>query len=326
MAGQRHSLMNRLISGSALLILGFTLFVARWGFNSPLPKTSSPSASESKTTASDQRLIFAAGVVEGLAEPLEVQFEVSGRIRDVLVREGQRVRKDDILAEVDPQGFQLGVSLAEADLRTAQLQSQMFEPAPNNNSAVAANGAAGNSQGATRPVSVNRGGKTNEQLIAMSRVEAANLALQKEQLQLEKTRLRSPLDGTVVQCAMHPGELVGPQDRFSVFRIVDRTKTRVRAWVEELDAMDVRPGQSAAVVASGSVERKYRGTVISCANYVQPKSERHLNPGERVDIRVREIVVELKDGQELLLGLPVEVFIAPGRIGRSNAKTDQPTE
>jgi hypothetical protein len=88
-------------------------------------------------------------------------------------------------------------------------------------------------------------------------------------------------------------------------------KTRVRAFVEELDAMDVATGQQATAIASGKADRAYHGVVLFCAPFVQPKSHRHLNPGERLDVRVREIMVELKDGGDLLTGLPVEVFIDP---------------
>jgi hypothetical protein len=40
--------------------------------------------------------------------------------------------------------------------------------------------------------------------------------------------------------------------------------------------------------------------------------QRHLKPGEMVDVRVREVLIELVDGSDLLIGLPVEVFIERG--------------
>lgn len=309
MARQRHSFLNRLLFGVALLVLATTLMITRWGFHSPISSAGPESQTDTASAPVDQRLIFAAGVVEGLGEPLDVQFEVPGRIRRVLVQEGQKVRKDDVLAELEPELFELAVNMAEADLRMAQLQSQNLET-------VQATGS--DETGTVRQASLPRSTKATEQLMATSRVEHAELALQREQIQLQKAQVHSPMDGTVVECVVRPGEVVPQFGNSAAFRIVDRTKTRVRAWIEELDAMDVHPGLSAAVVASGSVDRKFRGTVISCAGYVQPKAERHLNPGERLDVRVREIVVELKDGEELLLGLPVEVFIARSRGARTN--------
>jgi HlyD family secretion protein len=175
-----------------------------------------------------------------------------------------------------------------------------------------------------RQTSSGREKQSPEHLLAGTLVEAAELTLRKEQLLLEKTRLRAPIDGTIVECTLQPGQLTGPAESIACLRIVNRSKTRVRAWVEELDAMDVSPGMQALVIAAGSVERRYRGNVISCASYVEPKSQRHLNPGERVDVRVREIVVELKDGSDLLLGLPVELFIAPDTDEKSDTTTTAP--
>lgn len=53
----------------------------------------------------------------------------------------------------------------------------------------------------------------------------------------------------------------------------------------------------------------YSGTVTACSLYFRPKSQRLLKPGERLDMRVREVVVDLDDGHDLLIGLPVEVMI-----------------
>ncbi len=323
MSRTRSILWNRMTFGSALLILAVTLCITRWGFKVPVEQAASSSVRGVKAGDGGQRLIFAAGVVEGTSEPLEVRFEVPGRIQEIHVHEGQQVQKDELLAELDPEGFELGVRAAEASLRTAQLQSEMAEGGSGHATTGAGSKGPGSNSSTTRSVSATFETRTNQQLIASSLVEAAEFALQKEQWQLEKCRLQSPIDGTIIECTVQPGELVGPQVLSGVFRIVCRDKTRVRAWVEELDAMDVRPGLSAMVVASGSVDRKYRGHIVSCASYVQPKSERHLNPGERVDVRVREIVIELKDGHELLLGLPVEVFIAPSREARKESKSDR---
>jgi hypothetical protein len=56
---------------------------------------------------------------------------------------------------------------------------------------------------------------------------------------------------------------------------------------------------------------------------MQPKSHRHLNPSERLDVRVRKIVVELDDGADLLIGLPVEAAVN----GKAPAgRRDQPQQ
>jgi RND family efflux transporter MFP subunit len=292
-----------------------TLYVTRWGFTLPNTAPAEHAAILSSPGAVEQKLIFAAGIVEGMTEPLEVRFEVSGCIQEVLVQEGQRVRKNDVLAKLDPEFYELAVRKAESDFHTADLQSQTLAMPGTGRSGL--NSSSGNFKNATQTVSDAREVKSNEHAMAIGQATSAELAMQREKIQLEKTQLRSPIDGTIIECALHPGELTGPHERTASFRVVDRSEIRVRAWVEEIDAMDVTIGMPAVAIASGSVDRRYRGTVITCASFMQPRSERHLHPGEKVDVRVREIIVKLDGGHDLLLGLPVEVFLAHGKTSRA---------
>ena len=63
--------------------------------------------------------------------------------------------------------------------------------------------------------------------------------------------------------------------------------------------------------AAASRGKRHRGTVLSCSPYFRLKSQRQLKPGERVDVRIREVVIELEAGHGLLIGLPVEVLLEP---------------
>lgn len=145
--------------------------------------------------------------------------------------------------------------------------------------------------------------------IAESKVALAEGALRRERILLDKTLLRAPSDGLVLRVLGEPGEVVGPHDPRELLSLVNRNQTRVRAYVEELDALSVHPGQPATVSADGRPDIRYDGIVQSCAPYVGPKLQRHMKPGEFVDIRVREVLIELSGGGDLLIGLPVDVFI-----------------
>lgn len=151
-----------------------------------------------------------------------------------------------------------------------------------------------------------------EEEIADCKVALSDAAVRREQLLLDKASLRAPVTGVILRVLPQPGELVGPGDERELFLIANRDHTCVRAFVEELDALHVAPGRRAVVTASGHADREYRGVVRSCAPHVGPKSHRHLKPGERLDVRVRDVVIELEGGSDLVIGLPVEVFIEAG--------------
>lgn len=148
--------------------------------------------------------------------------------------------------------------------------------------------------------------------IADSKVALAEALVRQEQSLLEKTRLRAPTRGIVLHVPAEVGELVGPADQHELVTLVNRDRTRVRAHIEELDALHVRPGQRAEVTVDGCPGKEYPGVVLRCSPFVRPKTQKHLKPGELVDLRVREVVIDLgEDAKELVVGLPVEVFIKP---------------
>ncbi len=241
------------------------------------------------SAASDSPKIFAGGTVEGAQREIALRFEVAGRLNVVLVRAGDVVEKGSILAELDAELWELKFAEAGTLLKLARAERDRLVRA--GNSAL----------------------RKEDLTIADAKVALAEGTVRRERLMLDKTLLRAPTDGVVLRVQAEPGEMVGPEDNRDLFTLVNRSSTRVRASVEELDAMRVAVGQKAVVIADGLPDRQFSGTVLSCSPFVAPKVQRHLKPGEMVDVRVREVVIELADGNELLIGLPVEVFIDPGR-------------
>lgn len=289
------------------------LYVARNDLRK-LVLPSAPAESPQPSSAVEEfPQIFASGVVEGLQAPLVLKFENPGKVKTIRVRAGESVKAGQILAELEPDSYELRVSRAEAQLQIAMAERDQLTSGrrPAGNPAQPRRPNQGEPDMPQRPVS-NLSGASKEPLaIAEAHVAAAESALKLEMLSLEQTHLVAPVDGTVLSVPMQKGDLVGPSMESASITMVNRSKTRIRAFVEELDAMNVAVGLKATVVASGRSDRKYDGVILACAPFVQPKSHRHLNPGERIDVRVREIIVELKDAGDLLTGLPVEVFVDP---------------
>jgi multidrug resistance efflux pump len=129
---------------------------------------------------------------------------------------------------------------------------------------------------------------------------------------LSKARLVAPHDGVVLRRDAEPGQLVTPDTQRPLLIVADTSQRRVRAYVEELDALQVAPGNRARVVADGLPGVQLQGTVIRCAPGMVPKPHVRNRPGERSDVRVREVVVRLDDDpltDRLVVGLPVDVYL-----------------
>lgn len=275
-----------------------SVFVALATFAPAISSPTDAAAESQRRTAkapAREVQIFADGVLEAARPEVNLRFEVPGRLRTVHVHAGAAVKAGDVLAELESDVNELQLEEAEARLKIAKAErDRLFADL----------------EGRGQPPRF-------DTTIAETQVTLAETALRREQLLLEKLRLRAPFDGVVLRAEVEPGEYTGPADARELFTIVEGVVRRVRAYVEELDGLRVVPGQRARVSVAASPGTTYQGTVAFCAPSFRPKAHQRLKPGERLDIRVREVLIDLTDGQELVVGLPVEVFIDAGEVKTS---------
>ncbi len=142
----------------------------------------------------------------GRLEPVEqvqVRPRVGGYINKVLFDEGAQVRKGQVLFQIDPRPFQAEVNrlTAEADSGRAKLEL-----------------ASANRQRGERLVEQNALARSeferlvSEEKAARAALEAAAAALSSARLNLEFTRITSPIEGRVSRAAITAGNLVTSAD------------------------------------------------------------------------------------------------------------------
>ncbi|WP_341664540.1 efflux RND transporter periplasmic adaptor subunit [Vibrio sp.] len=112
--------------------------------------------------------------VANAAERAPLSFRVSGEVSKLNVKEGDRVKKGDVLAELDPTDYQLDVDNASAKYSVINSQYKRSKP-------LVAKGLLARSQ--FDEIAANR-------LIALSELELA-------QLRLSFTKLLAPVDGII---------------------------------------------------------------------------------------------------------------------------------
>jgi multidrug resistance efflux pump len=298
------------------------------------------------------RRVFAAGTVEGTQRDVPLRFEITGRLKHVYVREGDRVETGDVLAALDCDAWEFKLAealarlelarserdrlvngaspesreVARSDVRTAEvlvheaesqhtrarqlsqrnaMSSQEFDEYRYKHEKAVAHLQAVRA----RWEEIEAPARQDDLAVAGAKVALAEAVVRQERNALEKTRLRAPGPGVILHVETEPGELVGPADAAPMITLVNRDSTRIRAFVEELDALGVVVGQKAFVTVDGKPRAAYEGAVKSCSPHVRPKTNRHHKPGEFVDLCVREVVIELIAGDDLVVGLPVDVFI-----------------
>lgn len=130
------------------------------------------------------------------------------------------------------------------------------------------------------------------------------------QAALEKTRIRAPIDGTVLQVDARNGELAVPSSEQAMLVLGDISALRVRAEVEEQYLGRVHVGQHVKVRTAAFHGREFKGTVSSIAGIVGQGRINSRGPRKFNDVDVLEVLVDLPDAGPLVVGELVDVYFS----------------
>lgn len=154
--------------------------------------------------------------------------------------------------------------------------------------------------------------RSEDVAIAEANLAVARAHVDEVAANLEKTIIRSPIDGVVLRRYRNTGEAVTTLPPTPVLAVGDISRLRVRADVDEADVDRVAVGEGAWIAADAYGARRFHGTVIRVGEQLGRKNIRTDQPTERLDERVLEVLIELDPGARLPVGLRVDVeFDAP---------------
>jgi RND family efflux transporter MFP subunit len=179
---------------AALVALSGCRSEATTATQAPAPQVSVASALERDVTEWDEFT----GRLEAV-ESVEVRPRVTGYIESVNFTEGSTVRKGDLLFVIDPRPYRAELSKAEAELARAVASAEL-----------AASDAA-RSEKLVDIKAVSReeyDSRINASREAKANVAGARAAVDSAKLNLEFTRITSPIDGRVSKAAVTTGNLV----------------------------------------------------------------------------------------------------------------------
>jgi RND family efflux transporter MFP subunit len=267
---------------------------AGFGF---ITRQAGPARAESPGTSQSYG-ITANGMSEGAREELAFRPEIAGMLKTIGVRAGDPVRAGQLLAVLENATQLAQVERAQAELGRYEIEEKLA------------------AQDLVRARAAKIGVSAQEhdrfqygQQLASARVREARARLHAAQADLAKTELRAPWDGQVLRVFDEPGAQVGPSSPRPILLLADVSRRRVRAFVEELDALHVRVGQRAVVTADGLPGTEFKGKVREVWLRMDREAPRSDKPGEYQDVYHRIVLIDLEDGRELPLHLPVNVRI-----------------
>jgi len=144
--------------------------------------------------------------------------------------------------------------------------------------------------------------------IAEANLATARAHVDQVAAQLEKTLVRSPIDGVVLKRYQRAGETVTNLPPTRTVTIGDISRLRVRADVDEADVALISVGQRVVVTADAYRDRKFKGIVARIGQQFGRKNFRSDQPTERQDANVLEVLIDLEPDAHLPIGLRVDVI------------------
>lgn len=243
------------------------------------------------------------------ADVLQVAPDVSGPVSSVEVRDNQEVRRGQVLFIIDRSRFELALKQAEADVASRQSElGQAQRDASRNRALGDIVSKEWREQGRTR---------VDQAQAALNRAVAnRDLAA----LELERTVIRSPTNGTVTNLLLQEGDYATAGRQ--VVAVVDRDSFRVEGYFEETKLSRIHVGDPVSVHIMGE-DIELHGVVESIAAGIEDRDRTSgpsllpdVNPtfswvrlAQRVPVRVK--LGEIPPGLRMVAGRTATVRVHP---------------
>ena len=198
----------------------------------------------------DHEGMVLSGTVGSPAAPSNVSFLASGKVIQVLPREGDYVRKGQLLASIDPTDYQLALTAATKQADMAQIASERAEDEHRRMKMLYdSKSLAPNDYEKYKSV-YESARKQYEQATASEKISRKHLT---------DAELHSPVNGFISKRSIEPGEMASPGR--PVFEIVNLDTVEISVGVPETDVHSVRDGQKAAITLPALPGESFEGVV-----------------------------------------------------------------
>jgi HlyD family secretion protein len=256
--------------------------------------------------------VAGAGMVEPSYEAsgtsaISVGSQLSGAVIKVHVRIGQEVKADDVLLELDPSLTAAQLQVNEAQVKAAEATVAMNKDQRDRGVQMLPSGAI-----AQQDMVVLEQTYRN----AVAQLELAKATMRQTKTQLNLLKVRAPVDGSILQVNVRPGEYVTTYGAQNLVVMGPLTPLHVRVSIDEEDLPRLTLQAPAVAKVRGDVRQQEIPLRFARVEpFVVPKVSLTGVNTERVDTRVVQVIYAVEVGgprpydKPLLVGQLVDVFI-----------------
>ena len=211
--------------------------------------------------------ISATGTLSAIST-VTVGSQVSGQVTEVLVDFNDKVERGQVIARIDPSTYEAQIEQGNAQIASARAQLRQAQASLRNAELDYQRkvelGAA--QLVAKSDIDLARAARDQAQAqvnSAQAQVRQQAASTRTTQVNLDRTVIRSPVDGVVLTRSIEPGQTVAASLQApELFTIAeDLSKMKIELAVDESDIGQVREGQVVTFTADAFPDRQFRGTV-----------------------------------------------------------------
>lgn len=224
-----------------------------------------------------EKVVLATGIVKPSVQ-VNVGAQVNGQLRKLYVRAGDKVKKGQLLAEIDPTLQESDLNNARAQLASAQAQRMSAKAT-----------LVRYKQELARQRMMDRDGSgvrseleqaqaqydTQVQQVNMyeAQIVQSEMSVKTAMANLGYTRIVAPVDGEVLGIITQEGQtIVSSQTAPTILVLADLDKMLVQTRISEADVSKIKPGQSLWFYAIANPEKRYESQM----GFVQPAPQEAL--------------------------------------------------
>ncbi|HEY6872987.1 MAG TPA: macrolide transporter subunit MacA [Geobacteraceae bacterium] len=250
-----------LIIGLIAVLLATAGVAAGKKFLSP-PKITYITAPASRMDLEDS--VLATGILKAF-KTVAVGAQVNGQLKTLHVALGDKVKKGQLLAEIDPVLPQNTLKDAEAQVDNLQAQKRskqallkQFELAYQRQSQMNAKDAGSRADLESAQAQLE---STRHDISSLdAQIKKAIIAVDTARANLSYTRIHAPIDGTVISIDTEEGQtVVSNQTATTILTLATLDTMTVKAKISEADVTRVRPGLPTYFTLLGDSDTRYYG-------------------------------------------------------------------
>jgi HlyD family secretion protein len=226
---------------------------------------------------------------------VKISPEVSGEIIELPLREGQNVKKGDLLLKIKPDFYVANCNSAEANFQSslavnnlARANLNKAETDLKRNQELFANKLISESQILDSTTLFNVAKAQYDD--ADHKSDMAKAAHARAQEELSKTIILSPITGTISKLNSLPGERVvgtATMAGTEVMTVANLEDMEARVDLGEVDVVLIAPGQKATMELDSFRDRKFTGVVTEIANTAKTTQAGSQQEATKFEVRIR---------------------------------------